>query len=270
MEAPIQPQFATHQLHDPNLYQQPQSTLVSQPEIALDAFQFDPQLENQPELALQGRTAFNGVQGAFETRSQQQQQRQQQQPHQQQQQQPPRFHEIRPNAPISMSPNPAFGQGSPYSVLPRVSRPGDNDSSPGGQMFGVLTPHPQLPSPSRNHSEALGRLQNEIDLRPQRFSDGGTTEGHFKNLKMIPNPPNLEEWRAKLFDVDDTIMLTEDEYVQSSLTMNTAEGLSFQMTDRGTLPDSRPTSHMWTTSTHTARPKITSASLLFPTTGIAG
>ena len=86
-------------------------------------------------------------------------------------------------------------------------------------MFGVLTPHPQLPSHSRNHSEALGRLQNEIDLRPQRFSDGGTTEGHFKNLKMIPNPPNLEEWRQRLFDVDDTITLTEDEYVQSSLGM---------------------------------------------------
>ena len=214
MEAPIPPQFATHQLHDPNLYQQPQSTLVSQPGIGLDTFHFDPQLENQPELALQGRSSFDGVQGAFETRPQQQQQQQQQPPppppHQQQQQQhpPPRFHEIRPNAPISMSPNPAFGQGSPYSVLPRAARPGNNDSSPGGQMFGVLTPHLQLPSQSRNHSEALGRLQNEIDLRPQRFSDGGTSEGHFKNLKMIPNPPNLEEWRQKLCAVDETITLT--------------------------------------------------------------
>lgn len=78
-------------------------------------------------------------------------------------------------------------------------------------QFGVLTPHPQVPSQPKVHHEALGRLQNEIDLRPIAIQDGGTTEGHFKNLKMIPNPPNLEEWRRRLFDVDDIISLTEDE-----------------------------------------------------------
>ena len=80
-------------------------------------------------------------------------------------------------------------------------------------MFGVLTPHTQLSNHSQNHSESLRGLQNEIDLRPQAITDGGTTEGHFNNLKMVPNPPLLEEWRQRLFDVDETITLTEDEYV---------------------------------------------------------
>ena len=199
MEGTLPPHFGTHQLQDPNLFQQPQSTLVSQPNIGLEGFHFDPQLENQPDLGLQGqeRGSFDGVQGAFDSRPQQQ----------------PRFHEIRPNAPVPISQNATFGQASSFGVVPRPPRPGNNDSSPGGQMFGVLTPHPQLPNNPQNHTEALRGLQNEIDLRPQPIMDGGTTEGHFNNMKMIPNPPSLEEWRRKLFDVDELITLTEDEYV---------------------------------------------------------
>jgi glutathione S-transferase len=36
--------------------------------------------------------------------------------------------------------------------------------------------------------------------------------GQFKGLKLIPNPPNLEEWRQRLFDVDDIITLTEEQF----------------------------------------------------------
>lgn len=38
-----------------------------------------------------------------------------------------------------------------------------------------------------------------------------TSHGQFEALKLIPNPPNLDEWRSRLFHVDDTITLTEDE-----------------------------------------------------------
>ena len=62
-----------------------------------------------------------------------------------------------------------------------------------------------------NHDEQLGRLQNELDLRPVPVTDGGTTEGHFSNMKMVPNPPNLEQWRKRLFDVDEVITLTEEQ-----------------------------------------------------------
>lgn len=204
MEGTLLPHFTAHQLQDPNLFQQPQSqpALVPQPVSGLDSFHFDPQLENQPDLALQSqnRSSFDGVQGGYDSRGQQ----------------PPRFHEIRPNAAVSLAPNADFGQASPFGVVPRPSRPSNDESNPGGQMFGVLTPHTQLSNHSQNHSESLRGLQNEIDLRPQAITDGGTTEGHFNNLKMIPNPPLLEEWRQRLFDVDETITLTEDEYVHYS------------------------------------------------------
>lgn len=78
-------------------------------------------------------------------------------------------------------------------------------------QFGILTPHPQLPNQPQIHHEALGRLQNEIDLRPVAVQDGGTTAGHFGNLKIVPNPADLDEWRKKLFDVDDIVTLTEEE-----------------------------------------------------------
>lgn len=114
----------------------------------------------------------------------------------------------------------AFEQSPPPSRFQEVrnhvpSNPQQNNAYNRGGEFGVLTPHPQLPSQPQNHQEALGRLQNEIDLRPVPIQDGGTTEGHFSNLKMVPDPPNLDEWRKRLFDVDEVITLTEDEYDHS-------------------------------------------------------
>jgi glutathione S-transferase len=37
--------------------------------------------------------------------------------------------------------------------------------------------------------------------------------GQFEGLKLIANPPDLEAWRQKLFDVDDYITLNEEEFV---------------------------------------------------------
>ncbi|KAI4153428.1 MAG: hypothetical protein LQ341_000556 [Variospora aurantia] len=104
-----------------------------------------------------------------------------------------------------------------FAELPSNVRPPDQFSNEfsrntqGGQ-FGILTPHPQLPNQPQIHHEALGRLQNEIDLRPVAVQDGGTTEGHFSNMKTVPNPPDLDTWRQRLFDVEDIITLTEDEF----------------------------------------------------------
>ena len=35
--------------------------------------------------------------------------------------------------------------------------------------------------------------------------------GHFSGMKKILNPPDLERWRQRLFDVDDTIVMSEEE-----------------------------------------------------------
>ena len=36
--------------------------------------------------------------------------------------------------------------------------------------------------------------------------------GQFEGLRLLSDPPDLGTWREKLFHVDDTITLTEDEY----------------------------------------------------------
>lgn len=36
---------------------------------------------------------------------------------------------------------------------------------------------------------------------------------HFQGLKMIAEPPDLDAWRQRLFDVDEAITLSEEEYV---------------------------------------------------------
>ena len=79
-------------------------------------------------------------------------------------------------------------------------------------QFGILTPHPALPS--QHHLP--NALQHEQDLFPSPDQNGGKEGGHFSNMKFVPNPPNLEEWRTRLFNVDDIITLTEDECVNSS------------------------------------------------------
>ncbi|KAI9735140.1 MAG: hypothetical protein M1834_001728 [Cirrosporium novae-zelandiae] len=111
---------------------------------------------------------------------------------------------------------------------------------PGGGLFGVLTPRPgraplsyqpplsqasiqnqiqihnQIPNQSQPQHNAIARLQAE---QQQEFSAPGPVDqtpekvdSHFSNLKLIQNPPNLQEWREKLFHVDDTIVLSEDEF----------------------------------------------------------
>ena len=195
MEAPIATQYAAHQLHESNIFQPPHPGLVPQSDIGLDNFQFDPQLENQPDLSLQARHSFDGT--PFDSRADQQ----------------ARFQEIRPNSNAAISHNGSVSHGSPYTLHPRTGRQRPEDGNPGGHLFGVLTPQHQLHSQPQSHVGALSRFQNEIDLRPQPPVESGSSGGHFSNMKLIPNPPNLEEWRQRLFDVDDTIAMTEDEYV---------------------------------------------------------
>lgn len=36
-------------------------------------------------------------------------------------------------------------------------------------------------------------------------------ESYFSNMKMIPDPPDLQKWREKLFHVEDTIVLSEEQ-----------------------------------------------------------
>ncbi|KAL1846534.1 hypothetical protein Plec18167_005352 [Paecilomyces lecythidis] len=62
---------------------------------------------------------------------------------------------------------------------------------------------------------AIMQLQKEGDLLGSGGGEPvatGKTDGHFGGMKLIPYPPDLEEWRERLFNVDETITLTEEQF----------------------------------------------------------
>ena len=76
---------------------------------------------------------------------------------------------------------------------------------PGGGQFGVLRlSYPETPFQRSQHGAAnTGRGAGGID--------GKKEPAHFQGMKKILDPPNLDEWRVKLFNVNEVIYLTEDE-----------------------------------------------------------
>ena len=134
----------------------------------------------------------------------------------------PRFHEIRPNAPLNPFHPPLQPptHGSQFGALPPRPAPRQqqqqqqqqHESVSSGGQFGVLTPHPQHLNQGHSQNGGLEGLSTDLALRPTTGT-GGDTDGHFSNMKIIPDPPNLDVWRHRLFDVDDPITLTEEEYV---------------------------------------------------------
>jgi glutathione S-transferase len=75
--------------------------------------------------------------------------------------------------------------------------------SNGGQ-FGILTTN------AIQHS-SIGRLQQEDDIFGSPDGGDQKSNGHL-STKIVPDPPNLVEWRQKLFNVDEMITLSEEEY----------------------------------------------------------
>ena len=72
-------------------------------------------------------------------------------------------------------------------------------------QFGILTPG-HIPQ-----HDSITRLQHDEDIfgGPSEGSDQ-RSKGHMSS-KVVFDPPNLDEWRQKLFDVDEMITLSEDE-----------------------------------------------------------
>lgn len=98
-----------------------------------------------------------------------------------------------------------------------------------GPAHQIHTPHAHTPihtTPRTAQRPLQIAQQTPIQQSPQQQqyssplesvagpSDEATLANHgqFKGLKLIPNPPNLEEWRQRLFDVDEIITLTEEQF----------------------------------------------------------
>jgi glutathione S-transferase len=72
-----------------------------------------------------------------------------------------------------------------------------------GGQFGILTAGPM-------QHNSIARLQQEEDLFGTPEGSDQKSNGHL-STKIVENPPNLAEWRQKLFNVDDMITLSEEE-----------------------------------------------------------
>ncbi|KAI9839967.1 MAG: hypothetical protein M1819_000159 [Sarea resinae] len=100
---------------------------------------------------------------------------------------------------------------SPSNAALQTPRQQQHAEHAGGQ-FGVLTPESGLAARNAIQHATVGRLQQDANPFQTPEQTGAKGEGHFQNMKMVPDPPNLEDWRQKLFDVNEMITLTEDEF----------------------------------------------------------
>lgn len=110
--------------------------------------------------------------------------------------------------------------GSPHT-------PPQQQQHRGGGQFGILTTGPI------QHS-SIGRLQQEDDIFGPPDGPDQKSNGHLSS-KIVVDPPNLADWRQKLFNVDEMITLSEEEYAVLAL-------LNSFFTDLACL-DSKHTSH---------------------------
>ncbi|KAI0423912.1 hypothetical protein F5Y09DRAFT_348269 [Xylaria sp. FL1042] len=107
----------------------------------------------------------------------------------------------------SRPPHPHHASSSP---LPPHSGP------PGQHQFSLLTPAVPISQPNTTHQisseedvlAARSRPPSAITV-PERAEQ--RPHGQLVN-RIVIDPPNLEAWREKLFNVDDTITLTNDEF----------------------------------------------------------
>jgi glutathione S-transferase len=75
----------------------------------------------------------------------------------------------------------------------------------GAGQFGILTTGPV-------QHNSIGRLQQEEDIFGSPDGADQKSNGHL-STKLVVDPPNLAEWRERLFNVDDIITLSEEQYV---------------------------------------------------------
>lgn len=111
-----------------------------------------------------------------------------------------------PNTHAFQPPNP-FDRSHghrPIQVQPGNSphTPHQHGGNPGGQ-FGI-------PTTGAIQHNAIGRLQQEEDIFGSPEGSDQKSNGH-SSTKIVVDPPNLAEWRQKLFNVDEMITLSEEE-----------------------------------------------------------
>lgn len=120
------------------------------------------------------------------------------------QQQPPPHHQHQHHQ-LDAQPNSAPAGPPPPPPPP----PPPHSTPPSHGQFGISIPQ----------NNAITQLQQEEEyLAPSASSSSGPPEATEQRphgqlvTRIVPDPPDLDEWREKLFNVDDTIVLSNDEF----------------------------------------------------------
>ena len=92
--------------------------------------------------------------------------------------------------------------------------------SGGQQQLHILASSAQTPpTQAITRQPAVQRIQQETNNADEEETPANKSAkketSHFSGMKKILNPPDLVRWRQRLFDVEDTIVMTEQEYVIS-------------------------------------------------------
>lgn len=74
-----------------------------------------------------------------------------------------------------------------------------------------------LPNVQSRVQHADSSLQVSGDGLDVSAAAAEINDTHLGGLKIVPNPPDLDAWRARLFNVDEPITFTEEQYVVAFL-----------------------------------------------------
>ncbi|TAQ87910.1 hypothetical protein B7494_g3753 [Chlorociboria aeruginascens] len=110
-----------------------------------------------------------------------------------------------PNGHAFQSPNPFDRNNGHRSMhVQTTESPHTPQQHNGGGQFGILTTGPI-------QHNSIGRLHQEEDLFGTPEGSDQKSNGHL-STKIVVDPPNLAEWRQKLFNVDEMITLSAEEF----------------------------------------------------------
>lgn len=76
-------------------------------------------------------------------------------------------------------------------------------------VFGSQTPMGGVHVQTQGDAHLVSAPGTQLGDDKLTVNLGGDGE---KKFRVVPNPPDLEAWRQKLFDVDEMITLSEEEY----------------------------------------------------------
>lgn len=83
--------------------------------------------------------------------------------------------------------------------------------------YGIATPQSSFTGSVPSSEPQLGLQTGTSSIHQPGSSrptaDSNFSSSNFDGLKLVSNPPDLQRWREKLFNVDELMVLTENEYV---------------------------------------------------------